>query len=1058
MKSYLLRILDVQPGEGTRVALMLTMGFSMGMFLATLTVASQSLFLENFIEEKDLPLAFLVSGAIGLIATIAYNFLQNRIPFPILAGLSLLTISGLTAFLEFGENYFADPKELFFIGFTLIIPFSFITYLIYWGTFGRLFNTRQAKRLLGVVDAGAMFASFIAYFSIPQILKKIDTVSLYSISLVSIVLFLLLFFFLSTRFLSRIRSFAQEKRFYKKLGFKEFFTNRYIIYMSLFVIVSMLAMNFVDYSFLNATTKFFSDEYLPTFISYFEMTVVIFNFLVQTFATDRIVSQYGMRVAMLINPILIGLFALSATAVGYIFGYDPAKDLFVVFFISIAMSKLFISSLKDAIDNQTFRLYLLPLESSVRIDVQTKIEGMVTALATFLAGSLIILINRVEIFDYFTITIFTLPLVLAWYFIAIYMHKGYQHTLQHTLFKNKERLDKRIEKGYTITQVLETGVNSRLEERVIYALKLMEKLEPVLFENAVIRLANSDSPKIRSFATEKIQTLGIDQDLFKSEIKKLASNAYDESGHSDLLSISPENLLKLSKSVKRNDRLLAAKLLSKLVNPKTIFILMELLRDTNPLVRFEALNTARKTKRPETWPILIELLGSPSFSHHAAAALVEAGERVLAPLESAFHKSGQDDMVMLRIVQIMGRIGGNYALKLLWLKADYPDKRIVKQILFSLRYINYQADGKEARDVMNLLETELGKTIWNLAALHEVPAEEPFRYLREALQEEINENYDQIIMLLSILYDPQSVQLVHENISTRDPDSIAFALELLDLFVDSALKPKLFPVLDDSPIEEKLRHLQLYFPRERYNPIQVINYILNRDFNLNNRWTKACAIHAAAFIPDFRISRGLIAQMFNEDHLLQETAAWVIYNKDRHAYQSITERLPAYDKKYLDSSIENNQLLNGLDDGFFLNIEMIMVIKKLPLFESIHGVLISDLADKIHPIDLSPREKVSLTAETFANPVFIVAFGEVQFTFDDGTNATIKRGEILGELFQDEKIPKTTSLEAIERSVVFRINLMDFYFVMANHHELVQGLIKNISNNNKKPDPEQVRI
>jgi AAA family ATP:ADP antiporter len=29
--------------------------------------------------------------------------------------------------------------------------------------------------------------------------------------------------------------------------------------------------------------------------------------------------------------------------------------------------------------------------------------------------------------------------------------------------------------------------------------------------------------------------------------------------------------------------------------------------------------------------------------------------------------------------------------------------------------------------------------------------------------------------------------------------------------------------------------------------------------------------------------------------------------------------------------------------------------------------------------------------------------------------------------------------------VIFRINLMDFYFIMANHHELVQGLIKNIT-------------
>src|SRR5690606_15603768 len=212
----------------------------------------------------------------------------------------------------------------------------------------------------------------------------------------------------------------------------------------------------------------------------------------------------------------------------------------------------------------------------------------------------------------------------------------------------------------------------------------------------------------------------------------------------------------------------------------------------------------------------------------------------------------------------------------------------------------------------------------------------------------------QIIMLLSILYDPQSVQMVQENINTGNPDNIAFALELLDLFLDPDLKPKLFPLFDDSAIEDKLKNLQLHYPRESYNPIQVINYILNRDFNLNNRWTKACAIHASAFIKDFRISRGLIAQVFNHDKLLQETAAWVIYNKDKYTYATIADRLPARDKKYLESSIENNQLLNGLEDGFFLNIEMIMVIKQLPVFKSIHGIYISDLADKITPLDLEP--------------------------------------------------------------------------------------------------------
>lgn len=1047
MKARLLRILDIETDEVERVLLLFIMGFSMGMFMATISVASQSLFLEHFSETEDLPVAFVVSGLFGLLATLVYNFLQNRIPFPVLATVSLLTVAGINAFIEFGEGFFSEPKFMYAFGFTQILPFTFIVYLVFWGSFGRLFNLRQAKRLVGTVDIGAMMATFIAFFSIP-LLFSLEVItspqSLYGLGLGSVIVFIVLFVFLSARHLNRTITFAQEKTLYKKLAITDFIHNRYILYMSLFIIFAMMAVTFVDYSFLNVTTMQMDTESLANFISYFEGAIVIFCFLFQVLATDWITSKFGMRVSLLVNPVLIGFFTVSALGLGLVFGYSPLDNFFVIFFMAIAVSKLLIRSLKESLDNPTFKLYLLPIESKIRIDVQTKIEGIVTAIASIIAGGVIILITRAG-FSLISITVFTIPLIALWFIVVNKMHASYRNTLQDTLSRNKETSEVAIKKEFTINEVLERQVRSSVEEKVIYGLKLMEKLEPTLFENAVIGLTESDNRRIRKFAEEKVQHLGVEKDPGNRGMRTLAQQAASETEDSDLLSISPEKLLKLSKSPRQPDRILAAKLLRKLISHKTIFILLELLRDADPKVRFEALQTARRTKRVETWPVLIEMLGSPLYSHHAAAALKAAGERVLTTLETAFHKSGQSDLVMLRIVQIIGQIGGDQALQLLWRKADYPDKRIVKQILYSLRYISYRAQGREARDVMNLLETEISKTMWNLAALEELPKTPEFTFLREALREEIAQNYDQITMLLSILYDPQSVELVRENIESGDPDNIAFAMELLDLFLDPELKPKLLPLLDDSNTEDKLRQLQLFYPRESYTPIQVINYLLNRDFNLNNRWTKVCAVHATAFIPDFRISRGLIAQVFNTDRLLQETAAWVVYNKNKKLFAEIRERLPQRDRKFLDSSIENNQLLDGLDDGFFLEIEMVMFIKQLPVFENIHGSLICDLADKITPVELVTGEKLRLPSQDDSKLILIVAHGEVKILEDDRVAGILRKGTVYGELFQDGPALNATEAIATERTVLFKINLLDFYFVMANHHELVQGLIKNIT-------------
>lgn len=1044
MKDRLLKFLDVEPDEAGRVSLLFVMGVFMGLFIATTSVASQSLYLEHFSETEDLPYALFKAGIYGLIATVVYNFLQNRIPFPLLAGLSLVYITATTAFIEFGEGFFADPNQMYEFGFTQMLPFSFLTYLVFWGSFGRLFNLRQSKRLVGTVDIGAMLATFISFFSIPFLLRYMSTQSLYSIGLGSIVTFFVIFILLSFKQLTKITSFAQEKKLYKKLEIKDFVQNRYIFYMSLFVIFSMCAINFVDYSFLNVATLYMDSASLANFISLFEATIVIFSFLFDVFATDRVNSEYGMRVSLLVNPVLLALFTTGALILGLVFGYSQGDTFFVVFFMTIALSKLFIRSLKEALDNPTFKLYLLPLASDIRIDVQTKIEGIVTAFAMVVAGGLIIVITKLHLFDLIYVTIFTLPFLLLWYLATNKMHKNYRKTLQGTLVKNKEKSESKITREYTVNSVLEKEVSSTVEEKVIYGLKLMEKLEPALFENAIIQLVDSDNRKLRKFAEEKIQALGIEKES-KNDIKNLAQQALGSIEDSDLLSISTDNLMKLSKSIKQNDRVLAAKLLRKMVGQRTIFILLELLRDVDAKVRFEALLTARKTKRSETWPVLIEMLSSPTFGHHAAAALKEAGEVVLPTLEAAFHKSGQTDLVMLRIVQIMGRIGGDEALKLLWKKADYPDKRIVRQILYSLRYINYRAQGREVREVMDLLDTEISKAIWNMAALTELPDSDFFKFLREALREEVQQNFDQISILLSILYDPQSVQLVRENMDSGDPDNIAFAMELMDLFIDQELKPKLFPLLDDSSTADKLRQLQLYYPRESYNTIQVINYILNRDFNQNNRWTKACAVHAAAYLDEFRVSRGLIAQVFNNDRLLQETSAWVIYNKDKKAFEAVRERLPARDKKFLDSSIEHNQLLEGLDDGFFLGIEMVMFLKQLPVFKDIHGTLLSDLSDKIIPLELHLGEKIRFASDELNSPIFIVAHGEVKLKHNDNILSVLKKGSVYGDLFQDGPALTANAMEATERSVLFRINLVDFYFVMANHHDLVQGLIKNIT-------------
>src|SRR6478752_5654162 len=195
MRERLQRILGVDAEESGPVFLLLAISFFMGLFLATVTVGSQSLFLEHFTEDKDLPIALVISGFFGILATTIYNFLQGRIPFTILAVGSLTIIIGITAFIEFGESLVTDVNQLYYFGFTQVLPFTFITTLVFWGAFGRMFNLRQQKKVIGSVDVGLDIASIIAFFSIPVLLLSFNLkpASLFTIGLFSITVLMLLF-------------------------------------------------------------------------------------------------------------------------------------------------------------------------------------------------------------------------------------------------------------------------------------------------------------------------------------------------------------------------------------------------------------------------------------------------------------------------------------------------------------------------------------------------------------------------------------------------------------------------------------------------------------------------------------------------------------------------------------------------------------------------------------------------------------------------------------------------------------------------------------------------
>ncbi len=1000
----------------------------MGVFLATYDVAAPALFLAKFEDNIVLAQAILLSGVLSVFSTYAYAYLQRKIVFKHLVLFFLLLLLAGTAAVWVQSNAAEVNETVVFVAFVLALPFSFIASLIFWGYFGRVFSLKQSKRVIGGIDTGQLIASIVSLFAIGYILDNniIATPQLYIGSVIGLV-GMIMAAFLTNPLLNKSASTAKKV---KAQPFIKIFSNRYTRWMTLFVIVSLIAVTFIDYSFLSVTNiqwKTVAEK--GAFLAKFEATVVIFSFLFQTFVTDWLIENYGLKVSLIVNPLLAILLAGVALLVGLVMGFTDQAETFVWFFLAVAASKLFIDSLKDALDGPAFKLYFLPIDSDIRFDVTTKVEGVVAAIGGVLAGLILLGMNQFNIALIYVVG-GLLPILFVWYFITNKLHAGYKSTLQLTLEKNKN-----------ITDSGNLSKSSQLpEDQLINSLKLLERTNPGNFEKTALDMVKSVEGTIFYYLEEKIKKMELEFDSKPSnsnqELKKLANRAADEAEAGNVISISPDRLYTLSKSASKEDRILATKLLRSLVSDKSIFVLLELLRDQNVDVKRHAIITARKVKRKETWPLLIELLGNKTFTYDASSALIESGEAVLQSLENAFHRSGQSQSVMLKIISIISQIDLPESHDMLWKKIDFPDRKIVRQILLTFKEKNFRASTSETGHLNDVLSDEIGKAIWNLAAIDELSDNNYNEPLKKALANEVESNFSMIYIILSMLYDSESIELVKENIEARTSEGNTFALELLDIFISPDLKPKLFPLLDDIETQEKLIKLQHFYPRQSYDEATTYNFLLNRDYNNINRWTKACALYALKYSKKDEVINSIIAQMFNPDNLLSELAASIIIEDNKKIYESITERLVLQNRDF-------RLIMDRIEKTLPLKFDMCRFFADGDSFRFLGGLHISQIIDKAELLEMNPGDDIIIKDDQY---VYYVLSGSPLIITESGFQSNFLEHELIGNMFSNDNI-MLDRITAKDEAKLFKINLNDIFDVLTNYKVQANRIINTASKN-----------
>lgn len=1056
MIQAFLKFLGGEKGEEKPMLLLLGKGFFMGILLATYQIGAETLFL-NVMGERWLATAFFAAGGAGIISTALFVFLQRKINYSTLVlsttFLILVFIAGIRAsftFIGYDNTLDGDFQILPFVLFVMIGPVTTIILIGFWGIFGRIFDLRQSKRIIGGIDTGQLMATMIAFFSIPLLTSTIidetyDLLFVSSIAALGVFIFTL---YLTLNFNLNKATNTLKGEEVQKVNFFSLMKDKYLRLLSVFLIFSMGAAVFVDYTFLSATETMYPDEEgLSTFLSFFSGFVIVLSFIIQSFINDIIIGRFGLKVALMTMPLILILFTVGAIVTGHIFGYEEKTDEFILFFVLTGTGKLFTAALKDALESPAFKLFFLPLDIKIRFDIQSRIEGVVSEIAVFVAGAAQMGLGLLVFFKLIHYSYFILVLAGIVVYLSAKLFEEYKKTLKTTLEKEKANLKGQGKSNeYNTLNILKNEIATNEVERTLNALKIFEKLEPIEFEFVLLDLLNHRKPELRIYAYQKLgdrlcwEAVEIVEKDIKTEgneeVLVIAKETYKKLREAASFELTDLAIKELVRSTESKDRVRGARLLAKATEERHVAYIMELLRDINPQVRTAAMVSAGKIKRPELWPILIENLHLSTYGNVAMSALKAAGEAAFHTVDTAFYKTGQYHTTMLRIIQILGRIGGRGATELLWKKIDFPDRKIVSQLLLSLSYTGFVARDFQSARIKLAVETEIGDIAWNIKSSLEIPVEEDMdRLIKEAMLEEDIKNYDNIFMLLAMIYDPQSVLLAKENILNGTSESITFAVEMMDIFVEEELKPKLIPIMDELKVAERLSKLQNYYPPEEFESYEdLLLQIINRDYNRINRYTKALAMFRFSQMSS-HVTADLIANLFNPDPLLLQTAAFSIYTIDKEAYHNHTKRLKPTTKKELDKAILP-PVFRTEEEAYhqkLLLIERVIKIKEIEAFRKIPGELITYMAEVLEEVRVKMGDTIIREGDTGMEPMYIVVDGVVDIYEGDHKVAERVAGGLFGEkhLVESETFNYTALARAECTLLMMRkeelLNLMSKY-------------------------------
>ena len=1040
------KLFKINQGEGLPTLILFFHFFAFVAISITGSAARDAYFL-NMVDKKYLPLMFLaVAIVLSIVIEIYSRLSKNKDLSTIVTGTAIIFIATLIAIQKHLEGW--------------VIPFLYVWKDVmdaiiitqFWLIASQVYDPRQAKRLFGLLGAGGALAAIIIGSSIKQFVSVFGSENLLFATMSFLIIVILMANLIRPyRNLNEQKHQTSKKDSHKDTG-KSF--TPYLKSLAIIIALAAVASRVVDYQFkITAVASFPKQDDLVNFFGQYYAVTGVATMVIQLFITSRLLSRFGIIVAILILPTLF-----MAGAAGFL--------------MSPVLAAVYISKFSDQVFRFTFhnasiQLLWIPVKRTIKNRLKPVIEGSIRAGLEGVSGILIFL--SITIFDvpihYLSISI--ILITIYWIKRSFTLKKLYIKELQSAIEKrelNFEELTLDIQ-DEAMVKTINLALNNDDESQQILALEMIKDIpltpwkdslnkllndgsiivkkellnisyedENIISDQKIISLINNESDleieSIEIAGKRKLtDALPIIKDRINAKNKEKQLIAAAAIRNIDPDSSNNEKNLLLS-AFNSNDENICSLIIKQMKNDNEILPdekLIKYLNEESSIVRNAALSVVKSRASLVLLPHIIQCLSYPRSAMPARSALqvYDENEVVELLIEHAQNKNVEKSLV-IGIIRTIKKYPTKDSLDMLLSVISPKVPPIQAVAVDSLIHIARELPLDETQ--IAITKEELIKTsryaYEKIIALSQIEENKKNQLLRYLLQDEVRKLIP-VIMKLGILDKPQTpIETYIQYVLNNEEDKLPYVLEFFENIFSQEERKIVNSLIDDISIEDKCKVAKKHFDELTTDINQFLGYYIGTIQELKVALTLDYA---------FRTNNQEILGKANWNNLPE---SFII--------KDIITRYSKENPDSLNTWPINDYLLDSNHLTMYSTLEKAMILKSVDLFASIPSqelIRVAQIAE-----EEEYQTDTSLCKEgDFGDCMYIIANGKVKVHKGDHTLVELEKGAFVGDMALLDQEPRSADLTTISDTTLLKISQDAFYELMSSNFEIMNGILKIIS-------------